>query len=220
MCGRYTLRTSPQAVAKAFQLQLVPDFSPRYNNAPTQQVLTIREHDGSRQALFMHWGLIPSWADDPSIGNRMINARAESVADKPSFRSAFKRSRCLIVADGFYEWQKTGKAKQPSFIRLKQDRPFAFAGLAEHWHRGDQTIDSCTIVTTAANELMAPIHDRMPVILAPEDYEEWLDPQFPDKEKLLALLRPFPEDRLVAIPVSTLVNSPRNEEAACIEPLA
>ena len=219
MCGRYTLRSSPQAVAKAFQLSDVPDFSPRYNIAPTQQVLTIRQRDGARQASFMHWGLIPSWADDPSIGNRMINARAESVADKPSFRSAFKRGRCLIVADGFYEWQKTGNAKQPFYIRLKQERPFAFAGLAEYWHRGEQTIDSCTIITTDANELMADIHNRMPVILAPEDYDQWLDPQVQDKEKLLTLLRPYPADELTAHPVSTLVNSPRNENPACIEPL-
>ena len=148
MCGRYTLRSSPQAVAKAFRLTEPPDFSPRYNIAPTQQVLAIRQQDGNRQASFLHWGLIPSRADDPSIGNRMINARADTVAVKPSFRSAFKKSRCLIVADGFYEWQKTGKAKQPFYIRLKQDGPFAFAGLAEHWHRGDQAIDSCTIITT------------------------------------------------------------------------
>ena len=220
MCGRYTLRSSPQAVAKAFQLSDVPDFSPRDNIAHTQQLLAIRQRDGSSEAPFLHWGLVPSWADDPSIGNRMINARAESVADKPSFRSAFKRGRCLIVADGFYEWQKTGKAKQPFYIRLKQDHPFAFDGLAEHWHRGEQTIDSCTIITTDANELMAPIHDRMPVILAPEDYDRWLDPQFQDKEKLLGLLRPFPADRLQAIPVSTLVNSPRNENPACVERLA
>ena len=144
MCGRFTLRTSPQEVAKAFQLADadVSVFSPRYNIAPTQQVLAIRLRDGKRQASFLHWGLIPPWASDPSVGNRLINARGESVADKPSFRSAFKRSRCLVVTDGFYEWQKTGKAKQPFFIRLKKDRPFAFAGLAEHWHRGDQVVDS------------------------------------------------------------------------------
>ncbi len=218
MCGRYTLRSSPRAIAEAFGLTYLPDLQPRYNVAPTQQVLAIQQRDGKRQGSLLHWGLIPSWADDPAIGNRMINARAESVADKPSFRSAFKKSRCLVAADGFYEWQKTGKAKQPYYIRLKKDQPFAFAGLAEHWHRGEQTIDSCAIITTAANELMAEIHDRMPVILAPDDYDAWLDPEGNEKEKLLALLRPFPAGEMTAFPTSTLVNSPRNERPACIEP--
>lgn len=219
MCGRFTLRTSPQEVAKTFQLADadVPLFSPRYNIAPTQQVLAIRLRDGKRQASFLHWGLIPSWASDPSVGNRMINARGESVADKPSFRSAFNRSRCLVVTDGFYEWQKTGKAKQPFFIRLKKDQPFAFAGLAEHWHRGDQTIDSCTLITTDANDLMADIHDRMPVILSPADYDLWLDPEFQDKAKLQSLLRPYLDGEMTAYPVSTIVNNPRNETAACID---
>jgi putative SOS response-associated peptidase YedK len=219
MCGRFTLRTSPQEVAKAFQLADadVPLFSPRYNIAPTQQVLAIRLRDGKRRASFLHWGLIPSWASDHSVGNRLINARGESVADKPSFRSAFKRSRCLVVTDGSYEWQKTGKAKQPFFIRLKTDQPFAFAGLAEHWHRGDQAIDSCTLITTDANELMADIHDRMPVILSPANYDFWLDPEFQDKAKLQSLLRPYPDGEMTAYPVNTLVNNPRNETAACID---
>ncbi len=218
MCGRFTLRTSPQAVAKAFDLADAPEFSPRYNIAPTQQVLAIRLHDGKLQASFLHWGLIPSWADDPKIGYRMINARADGVATKPSFRSAFKRSRCLVVADGFYEWKKTGAAKQPYFARLKSDKPFAFAGLAEHWHRGEKTIDSATIITTEPNELMAGIHDRMPVILSPDDYELWLDPEFEGKEKLQSLLRPYPADEMTAYPVSTVVNSPKNENAACVDP--
>jgi putative SOS response-associated peptidase YedK len=218
MCGRFTLRTSPQEVAKAFQLDGVPEFSPRYNIAPTQQVLAIRLHDDKRQAEFLHWGLVPSWASGPSVGNRLVNARGESVADKPSFRSAFKRSRYLVVTDGFYEWQKTDKkAKQPFFIRLMKDQPFAFAGLAEHWHRGDNTIDSCVLITTDANELMADIHDRMPVILSPTDYDLWLDPEFQDKEKLQALLRPYPANEMMAYHVSALVNNPRNETPACVE---
>jgi putative SOS response-associated peptidase YedK len=219
MCGRFTLRSSPRAVAEAFGLAEFPLFEPRYNIAPTQPVAAIRLQNGRRQLSFLQWGLIPSWADDPSIGNRMINARAEGVADKPSFRSAFKKSRCLIVADGFYEWQKVGKAKQPYYIRLQDERPFAFAGLAEHWRRGDQSIDSCTVITTEANELMADIHDRMPVILSPDDYEFWLDPEFQGKEKLLSLLRPFPADELTAYPVSAIVNSPRNEKAECVVPV-
>ena len=217
MCGRFTLRSSPSKIAEAFHLAGVPELSPRFNVAPTQQVLVIQEREEKRVGAFLHWGLIPSWAKDPSIGNRMINARAESVADKPSFRSAFKRHRCLVVADGFYEWKKSGKAKQPYYIRLKKDQPFAFAGLAEHWHRGEQTIDSCTIITTEPNELMADIHNRMPVILSPDDYDLWLDPEFEGKEKLLSLLRPFSTDEMTAYPVSTLVNSPRNENPACID---
>ena len=217
MCGRFTLRTSPRAVAKAFGLIGVPLFEPRFNIAPTQPVAAIQLRHGKRQLSFPHWGLIPSWADDPSIGNRMINARAEGVADKPSFRAAFKKSRCLIVADGFYEWKKAGKAKQPYYVKLKHDHPFAFAGLAEHWHRGDRTIDSCTIITTEPNELMAGIHDRMPVILPPDDYDLWLDPEFQGREKLLSMLRPYPAAELMAFPVSTIVNSPRNENPACVQ---
>jgi len=213
-------------VAAALDLADLPLFAPRFNVAPTQAVLAVRRSQGIRQASLLHWGLIPSWADDAAIGNRMINARAETVADKPAFRAAFKRSRCLIVADGFYEWQKTGRAKQPFYIQLADDRPFAFAGLAEHWHRGDLTIDSCTIITTTANELMAPIHDRMPVILRPDDYDHWLGgeqaaggakEQQHEKEMVLSLLRPFPAELMRAYPVSTLVNSPRNENPACIE---
>jgi len=148
----------------------------------------------------------------------MINARADSVAIKPSFRSAFKRSWCLVVADGFYEWQKTAEgAKQPYCIRLKDSRPFAIAGLAEHWHRGDQVIDSCALITTDANELMASIHNRMPVILSPPDYDKWLDPELQDKEQLTELLRPYPAGDLLAYPVSKTVNNPRNETAACVE---
>jgi putative SOS response-associated peptidase YedK len=217
MCGRFTLRTTPQEVAKAFDLADAPSFSPRFNISPTQQVLAIRLQDGKRQASFHQWGLIPSWADDPKIGYRMINARADGVAAKPSFRSAFKKSRCLVVADGFYEWKKTGSAKQPFFIRLKNDRPFAFAGLAEHWHRDDKAIDSCTIITTDPNELTSEVHDRMPVILSPDDYALWLDPEFEDKEKLQSFLRPYPAEEMTAYAVSTLVNSPKNESPACVD---
>jgi putative SOS response-associated peptidase YedK len=219
MCGRFTLRTSAQEVAKKFGLVEVPDLQLRYNVAPTQQVLTITLQDGKRHGQLRRWGLVPSWADDPKIGYRLINARADGVATKPSFRSAFKRSRCLVVADGFYEWKKGAgtKTKQPYFARLKSDKPFAFAGLAEHWHRGDQTIDSAAIITTDPNELMAEIHDRMPAILPPDDYDIWLDPKFEGKEQLLSFLRPYSADAMTAYPISTLVNSPRNDVPACIE---
>jgi putative SOS response-associated peptidase YedK len=175
-------------------------------------------NDGKRQARFHRWGLIPSWADDPSIGYRMINARAETVADKPSYRSAFKRGRFPIVADGFYEWKKgDGKTKQPFYIKLKNDRPFAFAGLAEKWNREGETIESCTIVTTEPNELMAGIHNRMPMIMPSNVYDLWLDPEFEGKEKLLSMLRPYPADEMTAFQISTLVNNPKNDVAACIE---
>ena len=219
MCGRFTLRTSAQEVAKTFGLVEVPDLRPRFNVAPTQQVLTITLEDGKRHGQLRRWGLVPSWADDPKIGYRMTNARAETVAAKPAFRSAFKRSRCLVVADGFYEWKKgaNAKTKQPFFIRLKKDQPFALAGLAEHWSRNGETIDSCTLITTDPNELMAEIHDRMPAILPPDDYDLWLDPEFEGKEKLLSLLRPYPADEMTAYPISMLVNSPKNDVPACID---
>lgn len=219
MCGRFTLRSKLNRILAEFSVEASESllWEPRFNIAPTQNVATIQLRDGVRQLELHRWGLIPSWADDPSIGNRMINARADGVADKPSFRSAFKKNRCLVVTDGFYEWKKDGKAKQPYFIRLKEDKPFAFAGLAEHWHRGDQAIDSCTVITTEPNELMAGIHDRMPVILSPDDYDLWLDPEFQGKDKLLSLLRPYPADEMAAYPVSTLVNSPKNERPECVE---
>jgi putative SOS response-associated peptidase YedK len=175
---------------------------------------------GTRQLSLLRWGLVPSWADDPSIGYRMINARAESVAIKPAFRNAFNKGRCLIVADGFYEWKKMGKNKQAFFVRLKDDEPFAFAGLLEHWHRGDQVIDSCTIITTETNELMEGILDRMPVILSPEDYDLWLEPDFHLQGKLLEMLRPYSADEMTVYPVSAAVNNPRNEVKECIKSIA
>ena len=222
MCGRFTLRTSTKDIVAAFSLIDAPDLKPRYNIAPTQQIAAIKldPETGTRQLSMCRWGLIPSWADDPSIGYKMINARAETVAVKPVYRSAFKKGRCLIVADGFYEWKKNGKNKQPFFIRLKDDKPFAFAGLSEHWHRGDQTIDSATIITTEPNELMESIHDRMPVILSPENYDLWLDPEFHGQEKLLEMLRPYPAEDMQAYPVNTVVNNPRNETRGCIEAMA
>jgi putative SOS response-associated peptidase YedK len=227
MCGRFTLRTPVKDVAAAFDVPAegladsLPLFT-HFNIAPTQQVVAVRADpsSGSRQLVPLRWGLVPSWADDPAIGNRMINARADTVASKPSFRAAFKSRRCLIAADGFYEWQKRGASKQPYFIGLRDEGPFAFAGLWERWRRDDQTIESCTIITTEANELMRPLHDRMPVILPREDYASWLDPR-PDRgEALQKLLQPYAPARMTAYPVSTIVNNPRNDVPQCIEPLA
>lgn len=221
MCGRFTLRTPLIKVAELFGLDETPDVEARYNVAPTQQVAAVRIRPDAeeRELAMLRWGLIPHWADDPSIGNRMINARAETVAGKPAFRQAFKRRRCLVVADGFYEWKKTDGKKQPYFIRLKDDQPFGFAGLWEHWGPEAEGIESCTIITTEPNELMKPIHNRMPVIVQPDDHDRWLAPDFDDGEALQQILRSYPADLMEAYPVSTLVNNPRNEAADCIERL-
>jgi putative SOS response-associated peptidase YedK len=169
----------------------------------------------------LRWGLIPSWARDARIGATLINARADTLTTKPSFRTALKRRRCLIPADGFYEWKKgEGKTKQPYYIRLKKEHPFAFAGLWEHWEGPDNSaIESCTIVTTDANDTLRPLHDRMPVILRKEDYDQWLDSKADDSTKLSELLKPYSSEEMTAFPISTLVNNARNESAQCIEPL-
>ncbi len=227
MCGRFTLKTPADRLAVAFGGEPGDYPPPRYNVAPSQPIAAVRAKIGgpNREAVLLRWGLIPSWAKDPSIGSRMINARAESAADKPSFRAAFRRRRCLIPADGFYEWQKRNGAKQPFYIAPADGAPFAFAGLWEHWEgMGDGLVDAppvetCTIVTTDANERLAPIHDRMPVILEPSDYSLWLDPGVGDRPILEALLRPCPANSLDAWPVSTHVNSPAHDDPACIEPL-
>jgi len=206
-------------IAKIFGLDETTDIEPRYNVAPTQQVVAIRLDPAAenRELALLRWGLIPRWADDPSIGNRMINARAETVAGKPSFRQAFKKRRCLVVADGFFEWKKIGGKKQPYYIHLKDDQPFGFAGLWERWNREGEEIQSCTIITTEPNELMKPIHNRMPVIVQSTDYDRWLDPDFEDGKALQQVLRRYPAELMEAYPVSTLVNNPRNEAPGCIE---
>ncbi len=220
MCGRYTLKTPAKTLAEKFGLDEVPDeVQARYNVAPTQDVATVISADGTRKLEMLRWGLIPSWADDPEIGNRMINARAEGVAEKPSFRSAFRSRRCLILADGFYEWRRENGGKQPFYIHMKDDSPFAFAGLWERWGDGGPEIRSCTIITTDANDLLAPIHNRMPVILDPESYDEWLDPDVRETGRLMPLLAPYGGDDLEAYPVSRRVNSPANDEPECVVPV-
>lgn len=223
MCGRYTQTATPEAIAEHFHLDALPLFKPRYNIAPSQQVVAIRINpDGAkRECIMLRWGLIPSWAKDLAIGTQCINAKAETVAEKPSFRSAFKKRRCLVIADGFYEWQAQGKRKQPMWIGLNGKRPFAFAGLWEHWKPAEgEPIESCTIITTEPNELMQNIHNRMPVILAPSSYDQWLDPTMQHVETVKTLLRPFPSDELVAYCVSPLVNNPRHETPQCLEPVS
>ena len=220
MCGRYTLKTPASVLTELFDIEEAPSsVTPSYNIAPTQRVATVLSENGKRKLEMLRWGLVPSWADDPEIGNRMINARAETVAEKPSYRKAFRKSRCLVLADGFYEWQKTESSKQPFHIRMKDESPFAFAGLWESWDNGEE-IRSCTIITTDANDLVGEVHNRMPVILQPEDYEMWLDPELDEREPLTSLLKPFPADAMQAYPVSRRVNKPSNNEPGCIEPAA
>ncbi len=216
MCGRFTLTQSPETVAQAFSIE-VPQFPPRYNIAPSQPVgVVVQSADRQRQFRLMQWGLIPSWAKDSSIGSKLINARSETVHEKPSFRSAFKRRRCLITADGFYEWQKQGSGrKQPFYFSMKDKAIFAFAGLWESW----QDIETCTILTTSANELLQPIHERMPVIVRPEDYYLWLDPTVQQAEILSRIFEPFPFDKMFATSVSTAVNTPSTDSEVCIQPL-
>jgi putative SOS response-associated peptidase YedK len=222
VCGRYTLTTLVGTLAEEFDVTgPLPEILPSYNVAPTQEVAAVLVEGGERRLEMLRWGLIPSWADDPQIGSRMINARSETAAEKPSFRKAFRKRRCLIPADGFYEWQKRNNGKQPYYVRMKDGSPFAFAGLWETWGGdGKDEIRSCTILTTDPNELLAPIHNRMPVILYPENYELWLDPDVREVELLSSLLNPYPGDAMDAYPVSRRVNSPANDEPSCIEPAA
>jgi len=221
MCGRFTLTVDPAQLREVFSWLDIPDeLTPRYNIAPTQPVAVV-PNDGKNKLDFFIWGLIPSWAKDPQIGSRMINARAETLAEKPSFRNAYRRRRCLVLADGFYEWRKEpgGKTKTPMYIQLESREPFAFAGLWEVWYSKDgDKILSCNIITTEPNELLTKIHNRMPVILPPDTYQEWLAVDEQNPEQLDHLLRPYPANELIAFPVSRQVNSPQNDSPELIIP--
>ena len=222
MCGRFTLTLNPDELQEQFGLSEPPptQLVPRYNIAPTQAVAVIANNSDRKLELFQ-WGLIPSWAKDPKIGNKMINARAETLAEKPSFRTALKRRRCLVVADGFYEWKKTGSGKTPMYIQLKDGQPFGFAGLWEAWQSPeDGLIKTCTIITTTPNALMEGIHDRMPVILPREAYDRWLAPEELPAAETLPLLQPYDAAQMRAVQVSTRVNSPAVDSAECILPVA
>jgi putative SOS response-associated peptidase YedK len=221
MCGRFTITATPDQLQQAFPGIAVPaQMTPRFNVAPTQPIAVV-PNDGRKAVDFFLWGLIPSWAKDPSIGNRMINARAETLAEKPSFRTAYKRRRCLILADGFYEWKQTPgqKGKTPHFITLKDHQPFAMAGLWEQWFSPDGSeIKSATIITTEPNQIMSQLHNRMPVILHPDDYARWIDPGERDAKDLQSLLVPYTGE-MGHYPVSKMVNSPANDVPACIVPV-
>lgn len=218
MCGRYTLAVSPARLAARFSVTPPLDLQPRYNIAPTQSVIAVRETTEGRQLATLRWGLIPSWAKDATIGSRMINARSETVLEKPSFRAAFRQRRCLIPASGFYEWQTLPTGKQPFYFTLRDDDLMAFAGLWEQWRSPDGTVvESCTILTTAANEIVAPIHDRMPVIIPSDLDARWLDPGA-DIGQLYDLCRTPPPVALHCYPVSPAVNQVRNDSEALIQP--
>ena len=224
MCGRFTLYHTPEEVGARFGAEDVLETDARYNIAPTQTIAVVTQN-GMRHMESYRWGLIPSWAKDPSIGSKMINARAESLAEKPSFRTALSRRRCLIPADGFYEWQAPPDgakgAKTPMYLHRKDSGLFAFAGLWDEWRTPDGSpLRSCTIVTTAPNAVAAPIHDRMPVILHPEDEDFWLDPSVTDPHNLLSLLVPYPAEDMEAYSVSRQVNVPTIDAPELLAPAA
>lgn len=222
MCGRFTLAASGETLIEAFGLSALPQLAPRYNIAPGQSILAVRQaQDHSRLAQPLRWGLIPSWAKDPGIAHRLINARAETAAQKPSFRSAFRHRRCLLPADGFYEWLGPAGKKQPYYFHMRNGGPFAIAGLWEQWQARDGAdLQSCTLLTTTANAVVARVHQRMPVILQPRDYTDWLDPRMKDVELLQALLQPFPAEDMGVYPVADVVNRTVNDGRQCIEPLS
>ena len=222
MCGRFTLTVSPDTLSSLFKAECSLPFKPRYNIAPTQQVPVVRTspEDNKLHIDLLKWGLIPSWAKDPSIGNHMINARSETVDQKPSFKSAIKHRRCIVPANGFYEWQEVEGKKHPLYIKLKDCSLMMFAGIWDHWKNQDgNVIESFSILTTSSNELIQTLHDRMPVILDPEDKDIWLDSQVSDPEQLKPLFKPYHSDLMEMYQVSDLVNSPRNDTSECVQPI-
>ncbi|HUO87450.1 MAG TPA: SOS response-associated peptidase [Thermoanaerobaculia bacterium] len=228
MCGRYTLSVPADVVAELFELATVPALEPRYNIAPTQEAPVVRRVERSpatggegpyRRLDLLRWGLVPYWADSPAIGNRLINARSETAAERPAFRDAFRRHRCLVVADGFYEWRREAGGKQPYWIHRPDGRAFAFAGLWSRWGRGEARFDSFTILTVEASPEIAPLHDRMPAILDPAAWDGWLDPRRSDPGDLQALLAGADGATLTLRRVARRVNTPHHDEPDCIEPL-
>ena len=221
MCARYTMTLPDEALSKLYGLARFAEFEPRFNIAPAQRVPVVRlDPEGERELVLMQWGLVPAWARDIPIGAKLINARSETVAEKPAFRRAFQRRRCLMPADGFYEWQPTNGRKQPVYIRLVGGEPFAFASLWEAWTSPDgEVLETCTLLTTEPNELMRPIHNRMPVIVRAESYETWMSVEAKPAD-LMGLFKPFSSEAMEAWPVSMYVNNPRNEGPECIRAVA
>jgi len=219
VCGRFTLTSSGEEIARSFELQNAPRLRPRYNIAPSQEIAAVREEGGRRLLEPHRWGLIPSWAKDPAIGNRLINARSETAAQKPSFRNAMRSRRCIVPADGFFEWSGRGPERRPFLIRMRDSRPFGIAGLWERWTgEGGEVIESCTLLTCEANRVVRELHQRMPVILEPRSFGRWLDPGQREAAAVADLLVPCPEDWLDVVPVSRHVNNASNDDPACLTP--
>lgn len=220
MCGRYSVTTAPEAMRRLFRYRELPNFPPRYNVAPTQPIAVVCFIDGERHFALMRWGLLPSWVKDPANFSLLINARGETAAEKPAFRAAMKRRRCLIPADGFYEWQRDGARKRPFYIRQKSQQPFAFAGLWETWTGPNgEELDTAAIVTIGANATLKPIHDRMPVIVPPDAFDLWLDPNA-DARLVQTLIAPAPDNMLEAYEISTAVNRTANDGPQLLLPVA
>ena len=220
MCGRYSLHANPGVIALAFKLGVAIDWSARYNITPSSRIVIVREDAAAgRVAALIKWGLIPGWAKDPTIGNKLANARGETVDEKPSFRNAFKRSRCLIPASGFYEWKTVAGRKQPYYMHPVGAPLFAIAGITERWQGPEGVVETCAIITTGPNGVMRNIHDRMPVILSAEDHDAWLDPRNQSVAALKQLIKPSAESTMTAHAVSTRVNAPKNDDAGLIDPL-
>ena len=222
MCGRFAFYSPHEAVTRLFGVASAPEVEPRYNIAPTQFIAAVRETGGPRELAMLYWGLVPSWAKEKAIGARMINARSETLAEKPSFRSAFRRRRCLVLADGYYEWQRSGAVKQPYYIGFADGAPFGMAGLWERWSdpASGEPLESCCIVTTTPAASVAHVHDRMPVIIPADAYAEWLDPRNESTDRLARLLVPCTRPDILARPVSRRVNDARNQGPDLIELLA
>ncbi len=222
MCGRYALKTSVPEIARILGAETNAEFAPSYNVAPSRHVPVCRASaEGRRELSLLRWGLVPHWAKELSDRYRMINARAETVADKPAFRGPFRSRRCLVPADGYFEWKAGPERKQPYYIHRNDESPVFLAGLWDRWEKGqDGPLDSFAIVTTSASEHVSSVHDRMPVILDPDDHEAWLDPRFKNAKDLLSLLKPRPGEKLSLTPVSTFVNNPRNDDPRCLHPIS
>ncbi|MGM7722428.1 SOS response-associated peptidase [Metabacillus sp. Hm71] len=220
MCGRFSLATNQVILQEQFEFIIHEEIKYRFNIAPSQDILAVGSNGRNRVGVSMRWGLVPPWSMDLKIGNKLINARAETIDQKPSFRQAFMKKRCLILSDGFFEWKKQDNRKQPYRFIMKDRRPFAFAGLWEQSDiGGEKPLYTCTIITTTANELTKDVHDRMPVILPPDTYDRWLDKDFQDMDTLHSFLSPYEANLMDAYPVSNIVNSPRNDNEKCIQPL-
>ena len=219
MCGRFSLATEQSIIEEQFDVLIREELSYRYNIAPSQNVFVIGSNGKDRIGRFMRWGLVPPWSKDMKIGNKMINARSESIDEKVSFKKAFIQKRCLVISDGFYEWKRNGKEKQPYRFVMKDKRPFAFAGLWECWNKGKEPLFTCTILTTEANQVTKEVHDRMPVILPRESYHKWIDPNFHQTDQLKSLLIPSADVLMEAYQVSNLVNSPNHDIVECLKPI-